>query len=193
MLAAMWLLIWLGTSIASKKKATAERFNRMVTEANFADWSGNEGAKAEAEKRRNQLGEVANVLNRMDLREREIMREKNVGNQLFERLSPKERIYFLDLTLTESMKRMMDSFDQMAPKERQKFVERALKNMKNGRDGDDLAKLEQEDPAVVDKMVSAGMSAFYEDASAETKLDLVPLIDAFSEMMQGFSGGMGGR
>ncbi len=191
-LLALWLLVWLGMSLAGKKKATAERLDGMVEKADFADWSQNEGSPAEAEMRRENLQEVARVLNRMDLRQREVMREQQTGMRLFNKLSDPERAYFLDLTLTESMKRMMQAFDEMKPEERKKFVRQAMENMASGRDGDDLTNLQKENPELVDKMVSAGLSAYYQDASAETKLDLAPFMDSVSQMMQGFARGAGG-
>lgn len=191
-LALLWLLVTWAGNVAASKKATAGRLAQLVTEADFADWSEGAGSAAEGAQRREALEEIAEVLNRLDLSERERMREEETGMRLFEKLTAEERAYFVDLTLTRSMQRMMEAFDQMEPAERKKFVQRAMKNMENGRDEDDLARLESEDPALVDKMVSAGMQAYYEEASAETKLDLAPLMDAFSKMMQGFARGPGG-
>jgi len=59
--------------------------------------------------------------------------------------------------------------------------------MKNGPGGEDLLRLEEEDPEVIDRIVQAGLQSYYQNASVETKLDLVPLMDAFGEVIQGFA------
>jgi hypothetical protein len=35
--------------------------------------------------------------------------------------------------------------------------------------------------------VKEGLAAYYQNASAETKMDLAPLMDAFGEMLNGFA------
>lgn len=192
LLAGLWVLVWGGMKLAGGRTATAERAEKLIAKANFEDRSEAEGSADEKKRRREDLKEFAEVLNRMDLRERERMREKRVGEDLFNKLSSDERTYFVELTLTASMKRMMQAFDEMEPEKRNKFAQRALKNMEEGRDGADLAEMREENPELLRKITAEGMKAFYQDSSAETKLDLAPVMEAFSEAMQGFSGG-GGR
>jgi len=49
--------------------------------------------------------------------------------------------------------------------------------------------LEERDPEIVEKIAEAGFKAYYTEASAETKIDLAPLM----EEMQGAMGRMGRR
>ena len=81
---------------------------------------------------------------------------------------------------------MMEAFDKMDPKERQRLVEKSLRDME-GQGGEDVVRLKEEDPEVIDRIVKEGLAAYYQNASAETKMDLAPLMDAFGEMLNGFA------
>ena len=182
----LWLAVWGVSGWASDRKATADRVAEMIEESNFDDWSSEMSDAVDADGRRGRLEQIAEVFNRLDLRERERLQDSRAGLKLFQRLNPSERIYFLELTLTKSMERMMEAFDKMDPKERQRLVEKSLRDME-GQGGEDLVRLKEEDPEVIDRIVKEGLAAYYQNASAETKMDLAPLMDAFGEMLNGFA------
>jgi len=182
----LWLAVWGVSAWASDRKATAARVAEMIEESNFDDWSSEMSDAGDADGRRGRLEQIAEVFNRLDLRERERLQDSRAGLKLFQRLNPSERIYFLELTLTKSMERMMEAFDKMDPKERQRLVEKSLRDME-GQGGEDLVRLKEEDPEVIDRIVKEGLAAYYQNASAETKMDLAPLMDAFGEMLNGFA------
>lgn len=186
MVASIWVLVWGVTSWAEERKATAERVSTMIDESGFDDWSSEIGSESDASKRQERLEKIAKVLNRLDLRQRDRLRENRSGMKLFSRLSTEEKIYFVELTLTQSMKRMMEAFDKMPEKERERLVEKSLRDLQ-GQGGDDLARLQNEDPEVIDRIVKKGLGAYYQNASAETKMDLAPLMDAFGEVLSGFA------
>ena len=185
-IATLWLAVWGVSAWASDRKATADRVAEMIEESNFDDWSSEMSDAGDADGRRGRLEQIAEVFNRLDLRERERLQDSRAGLKLFQRLNPSERIYFLELTLTKSMERMMEAFDKMDPKERQRLVEKSLRDME-GQGGEDLVRLKEEDPEVIDRIVKEGLAAYYQNASAETKMDLAPLMDAFGEMLNGFA------
>jgi len=184
----IWLCVWAGSAWFGKKKATSDKIVALIDTTDFADWSKEEGSSEEAQRRREILENIGNSMNRLDLREREKLHESGRGMVMFRRLSGKERKYFVDLTLTESMKRMMEAFDQMDRRERQKMVERSLKTMRSGATGEDIMTLDEKDPELVNQIIEQGLKSYYQEASAETKMDLAPLMDAFNEVLQGFSG-----
>jgi len=185
-IATLWLAVWGVSGWASDRKATADRVAEMIEESNFDDWSSEMSDAVDADGRRGRLEQIAEVFNRLDLRERERLQDSRAGLKLFQRLNPSERIYFLELTLTKSMERMMEAFDKMDPKERQRLVEKSLRDME-GQGGEDLVRLKEEDPEIIDRIVKEGLAAYYQNASAETKMDLAPLMDAFGEMLNGFA------
>ena len=182
----LWLAVWGVTEWTATRKASAVRVAEMIEEADFDDWSDQIDGGQESGTRRKKLEKIAKVFNRLDLRERERLQDSRAGFRLFKKLNPSERIYFLELTLTQSMERMMEAFDKMDPKERQRLVEKSLRDME-GQGGEDLARLKKEDPEVIDRIVKEGLASYYQNASADTKMDLAPLMDAFGEMLNGFA------
>ncbi len=183
---ALWLVVWGVSQWAADRKASAERVVRLIDEASFDEWS-EELSESRRTARREKIDEIAQVLNRLDLRQREQLHETRAGMKLFLQLGSEEKIYFLEKTLTQSMRRMMEAFDKMDKEERRAMVARSIKDMRSGPGGEDLARLEEEDPEVIERIVQVGLQTYYQDASAETKLDLVPLMDAFGEVIQGFA------
>ena len=186
LLIAIWAVVWGVTSWTDGRKATAKRVSQMIDDSIFDDWSSDVGNSTDSTDRRDQLENIAKVLNRLDLRQREKLHDSRAGMKLFTRLSAEEKIYFVELTLTQSMRRMMEAFDKMPEKERERLVEKSLKDLQ-GQGGDDLERLQNEDPAVIDRIVKRGLGAYYQNASAETKMDLAPLMDAFGEVLSGFA------
>lgn len=186
LLVSIWFLVWGVTTWTDGRKATAERVSEMIDESAFDDWSQEMGSEVDVSKRRERLEDIAKVLNRLDLRQRDQLRENRSGIKLFTRLSTEEKIYFVELTLTQSMKRMMEAFDKMPEKERERLVEKSLRDLQ-GQGGEDLVRLQEEDPEVIDRIVKKGLGAYYQNASADTKMDLAPLMDAFGEVLSGFA------
>ncbi|MEN8695180.1 MAG: hypothetical protein ACN4GG_12080 [Akkermansiaceae bacterium] len=186
LLVSIWFLVWGVTTWTDGRKATAERVSEMIDESAFDDWSQEMGSEVDVSKRRERLEDIAKVLNRLDLRQRDRLRENRSGIKLFTRLSTEEKIYFVELTLTQSMKRMMEAFDKMPEKERERLVEKSLRDLQ-GQGGEDLVRLQEEDPEVIDRIVKKGLGAYYQNASADTKMDLAPLMDAFGEVLSGFA------
>ncbi len=127
-------------------------------------------------------------MNRLDFQEREKNRRNRVGEEFFRKLNSRERTLFIDLTVKESMDRFMESLDAMPPEQRKKFVEQGLKEIEQGRTEDDLARTEELGEDLIEKISQEGMRAYFEKSSAETKLDLAPLMEAVNETMQGLRG-----
>src|SRR4051812_18453419 len=125
---------------------------------------------------------VAQQLNELQYEQR---REVRVGRKLdafFRSLTPDEKERFLDLTLPAGFHQMMDAFNKMQPAKRKQMVDKALVQIKQH--AIDEAEPDTNDP-YVRKMVEQGISSFYSDASAETKMDLAPLIEQIQKNLQG--------
>jgi hypothetical protein len=123
---------------------------------------------------------VADQLNQLTYDQR---REFRMGKKLdgfFRSLTPEEQGGFLDRTLPTGFKQMMDSLNKMQPEQRKRFIERALRDMKEKEGGDD--------PTVdqnARKMINQGFKSFYSEASIETKMDVAPLIEQIQKNLQG--------
>jgi hypothetical protein len=189
-LAIVWAVVWGVRIYAGSKKITAERLESRIERAAFADWSGDESAPdaAAAERREEELREIAGMVNRLDFQEREKNRRSRSGEEFFRKLSPSEKSLFIDLTIMESMNRFMESLDAMPPEQRRRFVEQGLKEIEAGQTEQDMARAEELGADLLEKISQEGMRAYFEKSSTQTKLDLAPLMEAINETMQGLRG-----
>lgn len=189
-LAIVWLSVWAVRAYAGTRKLTAERVNHAIIEADFADWSGTDAPpdSAEAARRDDELRRIAGMVNRLDFNEREKNRNNPTPEEFFRKLSMAEKNRFIDLTVRESMNRFMESLDAMPPAQRRKFVEQGLRDIQQGRTADDMARAEEMGADLLDRISQEGMRAYFEKSSADTKLDLAPLMEAVNETMQGLRG-----
>jgi hypothetical protein len=77
----------------------------------------------------------------------------------------------------------MDALNKMTPEKRKEFVAKAVDDMKKHED-DDVP----EDKRAMDengqKIMNQGFKAFYSDASAQTKMDVAPLIEQLQHNLQ---------
>ena len=189
-LALVWTCVWGVRAFAGARKITAERVNREVAAANFADWSAQENPPdaTEARRRDQELRKIAQLVNGLDFQEREKNRDNRSGENFFRKLAPDEKGLFIDLTIKESMSRFMETLDAMKPEQRKKFVEQGLKEISEGRTGEEMARADELGSDLLDKVSQQGMKAYFEKSSADTKIDLAPLMEAMNETMQGLRG-----
>jgi DNA-directed RNA polymerase specialized sigma24 family protein len=186
----VWLVVWTVRSIAASRKITAARLTQQIQKANFADWSTLESPPdaAEAKRRESELRDIAGTLNRLDFDEREKNRQNRNAEEFFRKLTRDEKNLFIDLTVMESMNRFMEALDSMPPDQRKRFVQQGLKEVQEGRTAEDMARAKELGEDLLDKISQEGMRAYFEKSSADTKLDLAPLMEAINETMQGLRG-----
>jgi len=186
----VWASVWGIRTYAESRKITAERVDRYVQDAKFADWSEGKpgGADGEAAKRDKDLREIAGMVNRLDFEEREKNRDDRKGEQFFRKLSADEKGLFINLTIAESMGHFMEALDAMKPEQRKKFVEQGLKEVREGKTKENMERTDALAEDLLDKISQEGMKAYFEKSSADTKLDLAPLMEAMNETMQGLRG-----
>lgn len=133
-------------------------------------------------KREDTIAHVADQLNKLNFDQRQQLRKTNIDRRFFEQMTKEERDRFLDLTLPEGFRQLMLALNKMKPEQRKKIVQRAL---------DDLEKDNPEmnrrlDDAQAKKMMSQGLSSFYENASADVKMDFAPVLEQLQHATQGF-------
>jgi len=195
-LALVWGVVWGVRTWAGARKITAERVDREIAAAGFEDWSGGKGRSDDPTEREQEIRKIAEMVNRLDFQEREKNRRNRTGEEFFRKLSAEERTLFVDLTVMESMNRFM-ALDGLTPAERKRFVKQALKEIDEGRTAEEMARAEALGDDLLDRISEEGMRAYFSKASADTKLDLAPLMEAMNEVMQGMRGnefgGLGGR
>ena len=186
----VWLTVWGVRSYAATRQITAERVNQEIARARFEDWSTLESipSGADAKKRDINLRNIAAMVNRLDFQEREKNRANRTGEEFFRKLTNAEKTKFIELTIVESMSRFMESLDAMKPDDRKKFVEQGLKAIREGQTEAEMARADKLGADLLDRISQEGMKAYFEKSSADTKLDLAPLMEAMNETMQGLRG-----
>ena len=185
-IAAIWGAVAAVMKATEKHTSTPEKVGELMT---TAPWLTDENLDAAARKKH--LDEVIAHVNRLDFDQRRRMREgeRELGREFKESLTKEERIRFVEETVEQHFKSVMKAFNQMSREERQRIVAQARRDMQ--RDGDDdreMRRLEAEDKKVFENVVEKGLGAYYEEASAETKMDLAPLMEEMQQRMRGFGG-----
>ena len=189
-LGVVWGIVWGIMVWSGDRKATPDKVEAMIEESVFEDWSTTDSAtlsQVQRNNRREKMEEISNVLNRLDLRQRKQLDERGSVFDFFFRLSGDEKLQFVEMTFTKSAARLMESFDEMDAKEREKMVDRSVQDMVGGKGADALARLKEEDPEVLSLVIQKGFTAYYQEASVETKMALLPFMDAVGEVVQGFA------
>ncbi len=130
-----------------------------------------------AAERRQRLDKVAAQLNSLAYEQRRTMRGGRKLDRFFRSLTPVEQGHFLDATLPAGFSQMMEALNNMPADERKKFVERALNDMDENGGREQPEGAPDELDANARKIVNEGLKSFYSEASAETKMDLSPLIE----------------
>lgn len=187
-LALVWAVVFAVRTFAASKKITAEMLDREVKALAIEDWSESPGPGAEAKEREKEIRRIADMVNRLDFAERERNRDSSSGEDFFRKLSPNEKNLFIDLTIMQTMGQFMEALDQMPEEQRKSFVERGLKEIQEGRTEEEMVRAREMDENLLTKISEEGMRAYFDKASADTKLDLAPLMEAMNEVMQGLRG-----
>ncbi len=116
----------------------------------------------------------------LDSEQRDALRKTGELEEFYTGLNPDEQAKFLDLTLPAGFQQMMQAFNDMPRDRRQRIVENALKEMRKNPDN----RTERLDDEQARKVIDHGLRSYYSDASAETKLDLAPLIEQMQRNLQ---------
>lgn len=179
------VLVW--TAVGAVMKATEKHTStpeKVLSLMGNAPWL--DGREASEAARKKHLDEVISHVNRLDFEQRRQMRDdREVNRHFFEGMTPEERRRFLEETVEAHFKSVMKAFNAMGREERQKLVAQAMKDGERN-EGRNMDKLRQEDEQVFERVVEKGLGAYYQDASAETKLDLAPLMEQMQQRLRGF-------
>jgi hypothetical protein len=185
-IAAIWGAVASVMGLTEKHTSTPEKVHELMA---AAPWF--ENADLDEEARTKYLDEVIAHVNRLDFDQRRKSREDdpNIGKRFMDSLDIHERHRFLEETVEQHFKSVMKAFNQMSREERQRIVAQARRDMqRNTPDDDNMRRLQQEDERVFENVVEKGLGAYYEEATAETKMDLAPLMEEMQQRMRGFGG-----
>ncbi len=185
-LLALWAVVFFVAKFAGSMKPTPDKIREYV-ESHPVSELEDQAARHEV------IGKVADMLNQLEPEQfAEFSKGRNRKKQenFFRNLSREDQQFFMERRLGKAFNQMMKAFNQMDREKRKKLVERSLKRMlDNPGRGPAGERLENMDPEIAEKITAAGLKAYYQDASAETKLDLAPLMEEMQRGMSRFGGG----
>ena len=174
-LVVIWLVAGSVIFFARSAKVTPESFMAYADAHPIA-------GKSEAERARI-IEKMGGQLNQLGYEERREVRMSKGLDAFFKTLNAQEQMRFLELTVPTGFKQMMEALNKMERPKRQMFVNRTLKEMRE-REGEEPPR-RAEDEAAAQKIINQGFKSFYSEASAETKLDVAPLIEEMQKNLQG--------
>lgn len=183
-IASIWIAVAGILRITSQHTSTPDKVMAAMLNA---PWLKDENATVSDTERQERLDAVIAQVNLLDFDQRKQLREdgQDVTRTFMDSLTKAEKGQFLERTVEHHFKSMMKAFNQMQPEERRRVVEQARADMqRNKSDGRNMENLQKEDEKVFQNVVEKGLGAYYEDASAETKLDLAPLMEEMQQRMR---------
>ncbi|MEM7014892.1 MAG: hypothetical protein AAF585_25815 [Verrucomicrobiota bacterium] len=142
----------------------------------------------DADDREAHIRKLAEMFNQLEPDERPEARRGGGEDEdlLWKHLTPAERALMVELTMNKFFTNMMKRFNEMDPEERKRIAERTIRQLQ---DGDQMqppeqARLEEGGVELFEKVMSEGVRAYYQDASAETKIDFAPVLEELQSVMQ---------
>ena len=180
-LLAVWLAAWGGFRWAETSRWTAEKFAAAAAELDLARLSASERERA--------LQRLAGQLNRLPPEERRKVRLRRSPERLFEQMTDAEKARFVEATMPTGFKQMLNSFEQLPPERRQRALTNALRRLREWRDealppgapardtppiSEDLQK----------RILTLGLKTFYQESSAQTKVEAAPLLEEIQRAME---------
>jgi hypothetical protein len=185
-IAAIWGAVAAVMGLTEKHTSSPEKVRELMT---AAPWLENE--EVDEATRKKHLDELIAHVNRLDFEQRRQAREgdQEIGQRFMESLTKEERHRYLQETVEQHFKSVMKAFNEMKPEERKRVIAQARRDMQSdSTNNNNMRRLEEEDQKVFENVVEKGLGAYYQDASAETKMDLAPLMEEMQQRMRGFGG-----
>jgi hypothetical protein len=181
-LLAVWLAGWGGFRLAGMSKMTAEKFAALTARIDLAKLSGVERERA--------LKRLAEQLNRLPPEERRKTRMDRSPDRLFTQMTEEEKGQFIEATMPTGFKQMLNSFEQMPLDRRQRALTNAVRRLREQRENDlqPDASGRQDPPVSEDlqkRILTIGLKTFYKESSAQTKVEVAPLLEEIQRAMEG--------
>ena len=183
-LAVIWGLVWGVMTMTGMFRETPEKVIAYIESNPLTE-------EEDPDKRMEIIGTLADKLNQLDHEqirdfEQEPGGRRDMGEKFFRNMTPEEQHFFMEKRIGKAFNQMMQAFNDMEREERKRFVERTLTRMRED-EGErvQLERLEEADPEATDRIVNEGLRAYYQEASAETKMDLAPLMEQMQRNLQG--------
>ena len=184
----VWLIAFVGYSIAAHYKVTPEKVAAYLRTTNLSKLSPGDREKA--------LRELARKMNTLSAEDRRKARLDGQFAPWFQEMTEEEKGRFIDETMPSGFKQMLASFEQLPVEKRKKAIDDALRNMRKTRDqadtqdgpggesGSQTNRMGELSPDLQKKVVQIGLKSFYSESSAQTKAELAPVLEEMQRLME---------
>lgn len=120
------------------------------------------------------IEQVAAQVNALANEERQRARPSRSLESFWKSLSAAEKGHYFSLVVPKGLQLAIENFNRMPPEKRKREIDKAVKRMREGAD-EELP--EDFDPKLAEKFVDEGLKTFYRDATIESKMDALPLLE----------------
>lgn len=127
------------------------------------------------------LSEYARRVNRLSWEQRRQLQTDPVFEKRFTQMTPDERSRFVDATMPQGMRQMMEAINRMDRNDRERLVQRALSDLERNNAGELDQRLREEDAR---RIIEQGLKTYYEEATPESRLQLAPLLEQLQRRLQ---------
>ena len=184
----IWALALGGYLMAQRAKMTAEKVSELGRSLDFSKLAGL--ARAEA------LRELEDRINRLPMEERQKWRLAGEWREWFNQLTDNEKGQFIEATMPTGFKQMLNAFEDWPADRRKKALDNAIKRMKEtpelgtGRNPSEDASMYTTNapanlsPDLEKKALTIGLKTFYSESSAQTKVEMAPLLEELQHQME---------
>lgn len=183
-LLAVWAATWTAFHLSGKTKMTADKVRQFTLATDFAQLSAAERAQA--------ISGLADRVNALAFDERLKWRRTDNWKKWFAAMTDAERRKFIAATLPTGFKQTLEAFSQLPPEQRKQFVADAIQRMReDGASGINRSVADYGpngppplSPELENQVRVQGLQQFFTDSSAETKVELAPLLEEMQRQIQ---------
>ena len=139
---------------------------------------------AQSQQRAQWIEQFAAQVNHLEFDERHKLL-LNVGlGPVFGQMTEAEQSRYLDLTLAKGLHQMLEGFSRVNPDRRQRLLDQALNELDKIQLGQREQLRQRIGEATLQRIVKEGLTSFFRDASAATKLELQPVLEQMQNIVQ---------
>lgn len=185
-LAVAWAVALGGFLWSRSSKVTPERIAAYLRSL---DWKS-----LSPERRAAAIRKLADWLNRLSPEDRRKARMDPKFRDLFRDFSMEDKEAFLELTIPAGLNQMLTAFEQMPEERRRRAIGESIRRLREARDrgegmegpggGGGPGAPPDVSPELQEKVVKLGLKSFYENSSADLKVEVSPLLEEIQRSME---------
>lgn len=182
-LAVAWAVAFGGFVWVRAVKVTPERIAAYLRSLDWKSLSPAQRAAA--------LRKLADWLNTLSPEDRRKARMDPKFRDLFRDFSMEDKETFLELTIPTGLNQMLAAFEQMPEERRRRAIGESIRRLREARErGEGMEGAggpggpPDVSPELQEKVVKMGLKSFYENSSADLKVEVSPLLEEIQKSME---------